>query len=93
VITTERTNDPFADLSCRELVVLVTDYLESALDPDAQRRFEAHIAACTGCHRYVDQMRRTVATLGRLGEADLSPAARDHLLAAFRGWKQDAAGG
>jgi hypothetical protein len=33
-------------------------------------------------------MRITVCTVGRLREDDLSPTARDDLLAAFRTWKQ-----
>jgi hypothetical protein len=76
------------ELTCQELVELVTDYLEDAL-PDYDRlRFEDHLTGCTGCRRYLDQMRITVCTVGRLREADLSPAARDDLLAAFRTWKQ-----
>ena len=49
------------DLSCQELVELVTDYLDGGL-PDAEHlRFEAHMAACEGCDRYVEQMRTTIA--------------------------------
>ncbi len=31
-----------ADLTCRELVELVTEYLEDALSPSERARFEAH---------------------------------------------------
>jgi anti-sigma factor RsiW len=37
------------DLRCRELVELVTDYLEGALAPAERARFEAHVADCPGC--------------------------------------------
>jgi anti-sigma factor RsiW len=75
------------DLSCLQLVELVTDYLEGALSRSDRARFERHIAGCPNCTAYLDQMRRTIAVLGRLEEESLPPAARDELLAAFRDWK------
>jgi anti-sigma factor RsiW len=77
-------------LSCQELVELVTDYLEDALPPAERARFEEHIGGCSGCATYVDQMRRTIATLGSLHEEDVSPEAERALLAAFRDWKRPA---
>jgi anti-sigma factor RsiW len=74
-------------LTCRELVELVTDYLEGALPAPERTRFEHHIAGCVGCTRHLAQMRLTIATLGRLREEDLSPSARGDLLAIFRAWK------
>lgn len=74
------------ELSCRELVALVTDYLEGALSPTERVRFEAHLAVCTGCRRHLDQMRRTIASVGRLAETDLDPEARTRWLTAFRSW-------
>jgi anti-sigma factor RsiW len=74
------------EMPCRELVELVTDYLEDRLSPADQARFEAHLAECEYCQTYLDQMRQTIRTLGRLPEESLSPEARDALLAAFRGW-------
>jgi anti-sigma factor RsiW len=52
-----------ADLSCRELVELVTDYLEGAMTPEEAARFEAHVAACAGCEAYLEQVRATIALL------------------------------
>jgi len=49
------------DLTCQELVELVTDYLDGALTEAERMRFEAHVSACEGCDRYVDQIRTTVA--------------------------------
>jgi anti-sigma factor RsiW len=81
------TIDPTA-ITCRELVALVTDYLEGALSEPERRRFEAHLAHCDGCHLHFEQMRITIATLGRLREDDLPPDARDRFLAAFGDWKR-----
>lgn len=75
------------ELTCRELVRLVTDYLDGALSPAERARFEAHLAGCVGCRRYLEQLAITVRSIGRLGEDDLAPDTRARLLAAFRGWK------
>jgi len=74
-------------MSCRQLVELVTEYLEGTLPPDDRARFEEHLAACDGCGAYLDQMRKTIALAGRLREEDVAPAARERLLASFRDWK------
>jgi anti-sigma factor RsiW len=76
------------DLTCRELVELVTDYLEGELLDDERMRFEDHLARCAGCRRFLDQMRLTIAAVGHLREDDLSPVVRDDLLSVFRTWKQ-----
>ena len=74
-------------LSCQELVELVTDFLEDALPPVEQARFEAHLTGCDGCTRYLAQMRVTIAAVGRLTEETIEPAARAELLQLFRDWK------
>jgi anti-sigma factor RsiW len=77
------------DLVCRELVELVTDYLEGRLPARTRRRFERHVARCDGCTGYVEQLRQTIVATGRLREEDLEPELRDTLLAAFRDWNDD----
>jgi anti-sigma factor RsiW len=71
-------------ISCQEVVEVVTDYLEGKLSPEAVAIFEAHLAICDGCQWYVDQMRITIATVGRIEEADVPAQLRDTVLAAFR---------
>jgi len=75
------------EMTCKELVELVTDYLEDALPPAARTRFDEHLAACPFCTTYVEQMRQTVKTLGSLPEASIPPAALDALLGHFRKWR------
>jgi anti-sigma factor RsiW len=76
------------DLTCAELVELVTDYLEGEL-PEADRvRFEEHLGVCDGCSSYLEQMRTTIELTGRLSETDLDPRTKDALLATFREWKR-----
>ena len=74
-------------LACRELVELVTHYLEGALPAEDRTRFGAHIAACPHCTEYLAQFRLTIAATGRLQEEDIVPEAREALLGAFRNWK------
>jgi anti-sigma factor RsiW len=78
----------FPDVTCRELVELVTDYLEERLPASDRARFELHLAYCEPCRTYLRQMRQVLESAGRLGEESLAPEARDALLAAFRGWKR-----
>jgi hypothetical protein len=73
-------------MSCREFVEVVTDYLEGALSEEDVRRFDEHIAACHWCGRYLEQMKVTLRTVGRIPEESISPDARDALLHAFRDW-------
>lgn len=73
-------------MSCRELVELVTDYLEGALPPEDAARFEQHIDRCIWCARYLEQMRVTIATVGYVDEDSISPEARAALLSAFSDW-------
>ena len=74
------------DISCAEIVELVTDYLEGALPAETVARLELHLDACEGCDAYLDQMRRTVELTGRLSTEELDPELRAALVAAFRGW-------
>lgn len=76
------------DLSCQELVELVTDYYEGALTPQERERFEKHLVGCRGCRNYLEQMRKTIEAVGKLTEDDVAPPARDELLTHFRTWKQ-----
>jgi predicted anti-sigma-YlaC factor YlaD len=76
------------DITCQELVELVTDYLEGALSAEEVAHFEEHLELCDGCRYYVEQMRITIATVGRIEESDVPDDLRADLLAAFRDYKR-----
>ena len=78
-----------SEMACKELVELVTEYLEGTLSPVDRRRFEDHLKDCDPCTTYLDQMRQTIRTLGRLTEEDLSKDARQDFLRIFRDWKKE----
>ena len=74
------------ELTCQELVELITDYLEGALSADDRERFDQHIAKCDWCKIYIEQMRTTIKAVGKLLVESIHPQARDELLALFRHW-------
>jgi anti-sigma factor RsiW len=80
-------NEQMEQLSCQELVELVTDYLEGALPGEARLRFEDHIGRCGACKIYLEQMRQTISLLGHLLPEAISRQAEAELLEAFRGWR------
>jgi anti-sigma factor RsiW len=77
-------------ISCREVVEIVTDYLDGALSPEDLARMEAHLEACPPCRVYVEQI-RTTGRLAAAAEAELEHRPdRDALLAAFREFRSSA---
>ncbi|MBI4311666.1 MAG: zf-HC2 domain-containing protein [Chloroflexi bacterium] len=74
-------------MACRELVALITEYLEAALPQSEQERLEGHLSECSGCRAYLEQMRQTIRTLGILPKEPVPPDVREKLLQAFRAWK------
>jgi len=78
---------PEPELTCAELVELVTDYLEGRLPERERRRFDEHLTECDGCTAYVRQMRATIDVTGHVPAPELPPELEDRLLDAFRGWR------
>jgi predicted anti-sigma-YlaC factor YlaD len=77
-------------LDCDQVVELVTDLLEGALDGPTAERVRAHLAECPGCDTYVDQIRQTVRMLGAATSQSLPPQAQESLVAAFRDFRRQA---
>jgi predicted anti-sigma-YlaC factor YlaD len=75
-------------LTCRELVELVSDYLDDRLSSDERMRFEEHLAVCGPCRIYLHQLRETIRLSGELPREGITPSAQAALLASFRGWKR-----
>ncbi len=76
-------------LSCQQVVELVTEYLEQALLPEMRQRFEEHVAGCPGCENFLEQMQRTIDMLHQIGRGSVFPATKQELLQLFRDWKKD----
>lgn len=75
------------DPTCQQFVEYVTDYLEQALPPDMQLACDEHLAGCTKCGTYLDQMKQTILALGRLIDESVEPETREELILRFRSWK------
>ena len=73
-------------LVCREVVELISGYLDDALPADVRAAVDAHLAGCDGCTMVLEEFRQTIALTGMLTEEQVTPAQLDILLAAFRGW-------
>jgi len=71
-------------LDCNQVVELVSDYLEGALDAATAQRVRQHLAECPGCDTYVEQIGKTVRSLGEVPTGTLTPQAQDELMSAFR---------
>ena len=77
-----------SELSCRELVEIVTEYLEGGLSEDDRERFEEHLDDCEGCANYLEQIRTTISLSRRITPDDICDETRSQLLASFRDWKR-----
>jgi anti-sigma factor RsiW len=69
--------------ACRELVELVTDYLDDALPPPERAAVEAHLDECPDCVEYLEQFRTVIATTGMVAEENLPAEVLDRLSTAF----------
>jgi anti-sigma factor RsiW len=76
-------------MTCAAFVELVTDYFDGVLSDHDRARFEQHIADCHLCARYLEQMRTTMTSVGRIEEGSISEDAKDLLLHAFRDWNAE----
>jgi predicted anti-sigma-YlaC factor YlaD len=76
-------------LTCKEVVELVSDYLEHALAPETRAQFEDHVAHCPGCTNYVQQVQKTIDMLHRLTEQPVFPQTKEELLQLFEQWKEE----
>jgi anti-sigma factor RsiW len=82
-----RTRD--AELVCREMVELMTAYLDDALEPGQRAAFERHLAACPHCTEYLAQIRLVQEAAGRVEPEDVAPEARQDLMALYAQWRAD----
>ena len=74
--------------TCQEIVELVTDFVDGALPQHETTLFEVHLAFCTGCRTFVEQIRSTSALAARLTDDELPAHVREELLHAFRDWRR-----
>lgn len=74
-------------MNCRQVVELMTEYLDGALSAEDRARVEDHLNGCDGCRAYLAQLRATREVVGRLAEEPIPKAVEDELVKAFRDWR------
>lgn len=82
-------NENKQELTCQELVELVTAYREGSLPSDQRERFDAHLTVCPPCERYVEQLELTIRALGGLDERVEQAPDTQELLRIFSAWKKE----
>jgi anti-sigma factor RsiW len=80
---------PNDEIVCKELVELVTPYLEDVLPANERATIERHLAECDGCRTYVEQMRQTIRAIGHVPHEPITARTRGEVLAIFRAWKTE----
>lgn len=74
--------------TCKEVVELVTNYLEGAMTPEERDRFEMHLGTCGACVTYHEQILMTRQTISTLSHEPLAKETVQDLLSSFRAWKE-----
>ena len=72
------------ELTCTQVVELITAYLERRLPAADTERFEEHLVFCDGCSTYLDQVRATIAAAGELRREHIPAGLKELLLETFR---------
>lgn len=75
------------DAACRDLVELLTAYLDDELPAPDRAQIEAHLADCPGCSAALQQMRESIRVTGTLSQDDVPELQRTALQEAFRSWR------
>jgi len=77
------------EVTCREFVELVGDYMERALPEERLELVEEHLVLCDACKLYLEQIETTVEALPAVAERQRpEPETERALLAAFREWSE-----
>lgn len=71
-------------LGCRDIVGLLDDYLDGALESAVGRALEMHLEGCKDCKAFLETYRGTVKASRRLRESDFPPELRQRLLTFLR---------
>lgn len=78
-------------MTCKELVELVTAYLDGALPADVRSQVDEHLAGCDGCQNVLAQWRTIIDLAGQLTEDDVDNTdeiTRDRLISTIRGLRR-----
>jgi anti-sigma factor (TIGR02949 family) len=74
-------------VTCREVVELMTEYLDGALSAADRAKFDQHMQGCDGCRAYLTQLRTARMLMGRVASEPVPELLKAELMSAFRNWK------
>ncbi|MEO8477835.1 MAG: zf-HC2 domain-containing protein [Actinomycetota bacterium] len=80
------------DITCREVVELLTDYLDGAIPAPDRSRLDAHLARCDGCAAALEQLREAIRVTGTLTEEQVAQDALEPIRGVFRAWRSETGG-
>jgi anti-sigma factor RsiW len=66
-------------LTCRDVIGLLLDYLEEALDPDTVAAFERHLQDCAPCRAYLKTYDRSRRLVGEVSRVEMPDELKDRL--------------
>jgi anti-sigma factor RsiW len=66
-------------LTCQELVDLLADYLEGALDPETAKELERHLDGCASCLNFIKTYKTTTAWVEEITYEDMPDELKDRL--------------
>ena len=73
-------------LTCMDITELITNYLEGRLSLMDRIRFRMHIMMCRHCREYLNQMKITIRTVGKLPDEPIPADVHDDLMKCFKNW-------
>ncbi len=68
-------------MTCQDVITVLLEYVDHALDAEIVARLEAHLERCEPCRAYLATYRRTVTTVGRAGRTEMPVELRRRLTA------------
>lgn len=77
------------DLVCRQVITLLTDYIDDALPPPTRERLEAHLAVCPHCTEYLAQLRATIRAAQLIDVDAIDEATKNDLVDLYRRWRAE----
>jgi anti-sigma factor RsiW len=80
-----------SDMACKDVVELITAYLDGTLPDDVRTQVVTHLAGCDGCQNVLAQWRTVMDLAGRLTEDDVDNTdeiTRDRLISIVRGLRR-----
>lgn len=72
------------EVRCREVVEVLTDYLEGALPVQDRVALEQHLLTCVGCTNFLSQLRTSIALTGDLQQEAVPPELIDAVLLMYQ---------